>query len=101
MTEQLKVETGLPCRIIDGTDLESQGIFKGDVGMINSVVEIPVDEDMTMEEFIYFMPKDEMKSYVISSSRIEVIDEEEAIHLGIMDVAELPETEIEEKSAEH
>lgn len=96
MTEQLKPETGLPCRIINGDGLEEQGIFTGDVGMINSVVEIPVDESMTMQEFIYFMPKDEMKSYVIASNRVEVIDEEEAIHLGIMDVAEMPEAELEE-----
>ena len=93
MTEQLKPKTGLPCRIINGDGLEEQGIFTGDVGMINSVVEIPVDEQLTMKEFIYFMPKDVLKSFVIGSDRIEVIDEEEAVHLGIMEEAIIEEKE--------
>lgn len=81
MTESM-VKTGAPVELINGDGLESSGLFTGDMGMINSVVEI---EGI---EYVYFMPKGEFKSYVINSNRVRVLDDEEAEHYGLMDVEE-------------
>lgn len=62
----MQIEMGMPVILKDATGLEAYNLFKGQCGMVNSV--IVIEE----EEYIYFMPESQLKIYAIKSTRVEV-----------------------------
>lgn len=88
MVETLKIETGAHAILRDASGLDAQGLSSNMLGQINSVVEI---EGV---EYIYFMPLGEMKSYVITSNRVEVIEltpeEQEQVSSAYQELASTP-----------
>ena len=72
----MQIETGDPVVLKNADGLESHGLNKGDLGWVNSIAVIPGDRT-----YIFFMPKDSKRSYIIEASRVEV--DEEAKSAGI------------------
>jgi len=67
MSNELRV--GAPCILVNDEGLDI-GYAAGTKGMINSIV------DIEGHTYVFFMPHDTLRTYVITASRIEVIEDE-------------------------
>jgi hypothetical protein len=71
------MDIGDPLILKDGSGLGAHGLKSGDLGMCNSIVNIPGSD----EQYVYFMPQGTKRNYVIEAARVEV--DEEAKEAGL------------------
>ena len=71
------MEVGDPVILKNAQGLEMHNLKAGDIGMCNSIVNIPGCD----EAYVYFMPQGTKRNYVIEASRVEV--DEEAKEAGL------------------
>lgn len=65
----MNLELGMPVTLVDSKGLEEYGFTDGMKGMVNSVTSVDG------VEYVFFMPSNKMKNFVITGDRLE-IDEE-------------------------
>lgn len=69
----MNLETGDPVVLQNAKGLEAFGLQVGDLGWVNSIAVVPGDKT-----YVFFMPKDDKKSYIIEASRVEVDEQAKA-----------------------
>lgn len=80
----MKLEVGNPVKMISPVTMGEETLEAGTIGVVNALATMPTNAEGTEHaEFVWFMPHNQLKSYVFLAERVELLTDEEADELGI------------------